>query len=175
MKSPKPTVVSVSELPSPIGTIHIGSLQDVIISVAFDSRSNQDMMIAYLQRYCPQLQIVPDQGFHEKVHRELIRYFEGAAKRFSVKTHLFGTQFQLQVWTALRTIPYGSTSSYKSISEMVGNPNATRAVGGAVGRNPLPIIIPCHRVIGESGSLVGFGGGIDRKRALLRLEGSLLV
>lgn len=175
MKTSKPTVVSVSELPSPVGTLHIGSLQDSIIYVAFDSRSNQNMMIDYLQKYCPNLQIVPDRGHHEKVHRELIRYFEGSGKRFTVKTHLFGTEFQLQVWTALRTIPYGSTTTYKTVSEMIGNPNATRAVGGAVGRNPIPILIPCHRVIGENGSLVGFGGGIDRKRKLLRLEGSLLV
>jgi O-6-methylguanine DNA methyltransferase len=175
MKSSKPTVVSVSELTSPVGALHIASLQDVVISIAFDSRENQDAMLAYLQRYCPQYQLEPDQGHHEKVHRELIRYFEGAAKRFTVKTHLFGTQFQMQVWTALRSIPYGTTTTYKAVSEMVGNPNAMRAVGGAVGKNPIPVIIPCHRVIGEDGSLVGFGGGIDRKRSLLRLEGSILV
>jgi methylated-DNA-[protein]-cysteine S-methyltransferase len=175
MKSTKPTVVSVSELPSPVGTLRIGSLQDVIITIAFDSKENQDDMEAYLIRYCPRLEIVPDQGFHEKIHRELMRYFEGTGKKFTVKTHLFGTEFQLQVWTALRTISYGTTSSYKAISEMIGNPNATRAVGGAVGRNPIPIVIPCHRIIGENGSMVGFGGGIDRKRKLLRLEGSLLM
>ena len=175
MKAPKATVVSISELPSPVGNLHIASLQDVLCYVAFDSRQNRDGMTAYLKRFCPGLQTEPDRGYHEKIHRELMRYFEGTGKKFTLKTHLFGTEFQLQVWTALRTIPYGSTTTYKAVSEMIGNPQATRAVGGAVGKNPIPVIIPCHRVIGENGGLVGFGGGIERKRKLLRLEGSLLV
>ena len=103
------------------------------------------------------------------------RYFEGKLKKFRIKTVLHGTEFQLQVWTALRSIPYGTTTTYKAIAEDIGNPDATRAAGGAIGKNPLPVIIPCHRVIGVDGSLVGFEGGIERKKILLRLEGALLV
>ena len=85
----------------------------------------------------------------------------------------FGTTFQQQVWQQLRHIAAGSTSTYGAIARALGNPNAMRAVGAAVGRNPISIIVPCHRVLGSNGSLTGFAGGLDRKQALLRLEGLL--
>ena len=84
-----------------------------------------------------------------------------------------GTEFQLRVWRELAQIPFGSTRSYAQLAQRLGNPNGTRAVGAANGRNPLPIVLPCHRVIGADGGLTGFGGGLPVKAALLRLEGAL--
>ena len=89
---------------------------------------------------------------------------------FYLDLHLQGTPFQMKVWQALREIPYGRTASYGEIARKIGSPGASRAVGGANHRNPLPIVIPCHRVIGANGRLVGFGGGLEIKEALLRLE-----
>lgn len=102
--------------------------------------------------------------------RELDLYFSGRLRVFSVKVDPGGTQFQRKVWAALQTIPYGETRSYAQQARAIGAPRATRAVGAANGRNPIPVIIPCHRVIGADGSLVGFGGGIERKQILLTLE-----
>jgi len=102
--------------------------------------------------------------------RQLQAYFAGELKSFDVPLEIAGTEFQKRVWSALRTIPYGQTRSYSAIAAQIGAPRAVRAVGAANGRNPIPIIVPCHRVIGASGSLVGFGGGLDWKRLLLNLE-----
>jgi methylated-DNA-[protein]-cysteine S-methyltransferase len=105
---------------------------------------------------------------------QLREYFAGARETFSVPLRPAGTPFQLSVWRALDEIPYGHTRTYRDIACSIGRPTATRAVGAANGQNPLPIFVPCHRVIGSNGSLTGFGGGLDVKRALLRLEGVLL-
>lgn len=102
--------------------------------------------------------------------RELDAYFAGKLKAFSVALKPSGTPFQQKVWMALRKIPYGATRSYGQQAQAIGAPNASRAVGLANGKNPIPIIVPCHRVIGASGSLTGFGGGIPRKKYLLDLE-----
>ena len=109
-----------------------------------------------------------------EAERQLREYFGGERESFSVPLRLVGTAFQLSVWQALKKIPYGRTRSYREIARSIGRPTATRAVGAANGQNPLPIFVPCHRVIGSNGSLTGFGGGLDVKLALLRLEGVLL-
>jgi methylated-DNA-[protein]-cysteine S-methyltransferase len=101
---------------------------------------------------------------------QLDEYFAGARRQFEIPLHPSGTPFQLKVWEQLREIPYGETISYGTLARRVASPNASRAVGLANGRNPLAIIIPCHRVIGANGSLTGYGGGLDRKRFLLGLE-----
>ena len=103
---------------------------------------------------------------------QLRAYFAGDLRSFDVPLEIAGTDFQQRVWKALRTIPYGETRSYSQIAGQIGSPRAVRAVGAANGRNPIPIIVPCHRVIGASGSLVGFGGGLEWKRFLLDLEAS---
>ena len=108
----------------------------------------------------------------QRARRQLEEYFAGTRRTFDLELHVVGTSFQLQVWKALRGIPYGETLSYAGLAERIGQPSACRAVGAANGRNPLPIIVPCHRVIGSNGTLVGFGGGLDVKRALLALERS---
>lgn len=116
----------------------------------------------------------PDWIFNEKpfaaARQQLKQYFAGERKEFDLPLHLTGTEFQIQVLEELQRIPYGETTSYGDIAKRIGRPKAVRAVGAANGRNPLPIIIPCHRVIGSGGDLTGFGGGLDTKEALLRLE-----
>lgn len=106
------------------------------------------------------------------VFRQLDEYFAGTRKAFDFPYRLHGTPFQKAVWAALREIPYGETRSYKDIAKAVGRPNAFRAVGMANHANPIFIAIPCHRVIGTNGSLVGYGGGLEMKKALLELERS---
>ena len=116
----------------------------------------------------------PDWIFNEKpfatARQQLREYFTGKRKTFDLPLRLTGTEFQVQVLEELQRIPYGETVSYGAIAQRIGRPKAVRAVGAANGRNPLPIVIPCHRVIGCSGDLTGFGGGLDTKEALLRLE-----
>ena len=104
------------------------------------------------------------------VIRQLSEYFAGNRKQFDIPLAMRGTPFQLDVWRALQRIPYGETRSYEEIASTIGRPTATRAVGAANGANPIPIIVPCHRVIGKNGALTGFGGGIPVKRRLLDLE-----
>lgn len=105
-----------------------------------------------------------------RVISQLKEYFAGRLHTFTIPLSLQGTPFQLSVWHALQTIPYGVTTSYGSIAKKIGNPKASRAVGAANGLNPVSIITPCHRVIGQSGKLVGYGGGLPIKSALLELE-----
>ncbi|GLQ97693.1 methylated-DNA--[protein]-cysteine S-methyltransferase [Dyella mobilis] len=101
---------------------------------------------------------------------QLEEYFAGERQHFDLPLHPLGTPFQIQVWHALAKIPYGSTISYAELARRIGQPLAVRAVGAANGRNPLPIVLPCHRVIGSDGSLTGFGGGLPTKRFLLGME-----
>jgi methylated-DNA-[protein]-cysteine S-methyltransferase len=112
-----------------------------------------------------------DDAFADAVE-QLAAYFAGDLTEFDLDLELAGTSFQRRVWSALRTIPYGETRSYGEIATQIGAPGASRAVGLANGHNPIGIIVPCHRVIGANGSLTGYGGGLDRKRALLALEKS---
>ena len=104
---------------------------------------------------------------------QLSEYLRGERKKFDIPFRMRGTEFQIQVWKVLQNIPYGETRGYKQIAEAIGNPKAVRAIGMANNRNPLLIVIPCHRVIGKDGSLVGYGEGIEMKEFLLRLEKSL--
>ena len=116
----------------------------------------------------------PDWIYNEKPFaaalQQLTEYFAGERRTFDLPLKLSGTEFQMSVLQALQEIPYGETTSYADIAERVGRPKAVRAVGAANGRNPIPIIVPCHRVIGSNGDLTGLGGGLDTKEALLRLE-----
>jgi methylated-DNA-[protein]-cysteine S-methyltransferase len=116
----------------------------------------------------------PDAKPFAEAIRQLRSYFAGERKDFDLPLILEGTDFQLSVWHNLRKIPYGETISYLQLAEKIGNPKAVRAVGLANGANPIPIIIPCHRVIGSNGSLTGFGGGLPAKQKLLALESSQL-
>jgi methylated-DNA-[protein]-cysteine S-methyltransferase len=112
----------------------------------------------------------PDDGPFDEVRRQLDEYFAGDRTSFDVAVEPHGTPFQLAVWSALVDIPYGQTTNYGSVAARIGQPAAARAIGGASGRNPVSIIIPCHRVVGADGSLTGYGWGIERKAWLLELE-----
>ena len=145
---------------SPIGPIGIESADDAITQIVFrakgESRNLSRGDIAH------------------EAHRQLDEYFGGRRTTFELPLAPRGTAFQQDVWSALRRIPYGDTVSYAELAKTIGRPAAVRAVGAANGQNPIPIVIPCHRVIGTDGKLVGFGGGLDAKRYLLGLErGSL--
>ena len=107
----------------------------------------------------------------KETERQLLEYFAGQRRRFELELDFAGTDFQIRVWHALLTIPFGETRSYRDIAVQIGQPTAVRAVGAANGRNPISIIAPCHRVIGSSGSLTGFAGGLAAKQLLLSLEG----
>ena len=106
----------------------------------------------------------------DRAMEQLREYFSGQRKQFELPYELRGTEFQKKVWAALEAIPYGQTRSYREIAQAVGNPKAVRAVGAANGKNPMWVVVPCHRVIGADGGLTGYAGGVELKRALLELE-----
>ena len=115
-----------------------------------------------------------DDELFADAREQLEQYFRGERRDFDLPIQLDGNRFELSVWSALRSIPYGETASYGEIARALGHPDAPRAVGAANGRNPVAIIVPCHRVIGADGSLTGYGGGLERKRFLLELEAGVL-
>ncbi|WP_456295081.1 methylated-DNA--[protein]-cysteine S-methyltransferase [Vibrio sp. AK197] len=115
----------------------------------------------------------PEHTVLREARRQLEQYFLGQRRVFELPLAAKGTPFQQQVWQALTTIPYGHVWSYQQLAQAIGNPKAVRAVGLANGKNPLSVIVPCHRVIGKNGKLTGYAGGVDRKQQLLRLEGYL--
>jgi methylated-DNA-[protein]-cysteine S-methyltransferase len=112
----------------------------------------------------------PDGSPFSETVGELREYFDGRRRQFETPLAMHGSEFERRVWEALREIPYGETVSYGELARSLGQPSAARAVGLANGRNPIAVIVPCHRVIGADGSLTGYGGGLERKRALLELE-----
>jgi methylated-DNA-[protein]-cysteine S-methyltransferase len=117
----------------------------------------------------------PESPLLETAKTQLDEYFQGARNNFELPLSLTGTPFQQLVWNALKAIPYGTTTSYGAIANAIDRPRAVRAVGRAIGSNPIPLIIPCHRVIGAGGKLTGFSGGLDRKRWLLNREDAVLT
>jgi len=120
------------------------------------------------------VRILPDDDPNERALLEIHEYLRGERRTFDLPLDLLGTAFQRSVWSAISSIPYGGTMSYFEIAHAIGNPHALRAVGQATGANPVPIVIPCHRVIGKSGQLTGFAGGLPLKEQLLSIErGSL--
>ncbi len=129
---------------------------------------------AEAERLAPQQPAREDDAAFALLLRQLGEYFCGQRRSFELTLDLKGSAFQLAVWAAVRAIPYGKLRSYRQIADTLGQPRGARAVGQAVGTNPVPLVIPCHRVIGADGQLVGFGGGMDLKARLLRLEGHTL-
>lgn len=114
--------------------------------------------------------IIQETDVIKEAHRQFSEYLKGERKEFDIPFRMKGTEFQKRVWNALCEIPYGETRSYKQIAEAIGNPKAVRAVGMANNKNPLLVVVPCHRVIGANGRLVGYAGGLDKKAFLLHLE-----
>ena len=153
--------VFYTQMECPVGPLLLAGDKDSLRFVSFGNSR---------RRVIPRPDWKEDKGPFADVVRQLREYFGGKLKEFDVPLTLEGTEFQRRVWTSLLAIPYGETVSYAQLAERIGNPKAVRAVGLANGSNPIPIIIPCHRVIGSDGSLTGFGGGLDTKKALLALE-----
>ena len=155
---------------SPLGRYVLVSSERGVICAAPEHRA-----AARLARWEKEgIEIRDGDGHNREAAAQLDEYFAGTLRQFSVLLDLRGTAFQREVWELLREIPYGETCSYSQIARALGRPGASRAVGRAAGTNPVAIIVPCHRVIGAGGELVGYGGGLERKRALLELEASVL-
>ena len=153
-------------MPSPIGELLLTSNGTQLTGVYMQQHRHGPDRAAGWQR---------DDAKLADAMRQLREYFDGKRTRFDIPCAPAGTAFQQRVWAALTTIPFGTTVSYADIARSIGNPKGVRAVGLANGRNPISIIVPCHRVIGSDGSLTGYGGGIERKEWLLRHEGVLLA
>lgn len=148
--------------PSPIGPLIVVCEDGHLTGLMFDGDP-------LLQKRLPQMDL-EQQRIFGPVYEQLDAYFAGKLRRFELPLKLNGTPFQVSVWESLVQIPYSQTWSYSQLAQKVGQPKAMRAVGAANGRNPIVIIVPCHRVIGANGSLTGFGGGLPRKKFLLDLE-----
>src|SRR5437899_10094938 len=161
----KVSAVCSTTFESAVGTLLLAGDANALRLVSFESSKHAAP---------PQADWTQDRAPFTEVIRQLQAYFRGELKEFDLPLALEGTEFQLRVWNTLRTIPYGETISYAQLAERLGNPKAVRAVGLANGSNPIPIVIPCHRVIGSDGSLTGFGGGLSTKKMLLELESKQL-
>jgi methylated-DNA-[protein]-cysteine S-methyltransferase len=152
-------------VPSPVGPLRLVASEQGLSAIRWE-KADPD-------RGRPEtLEADADHPILLETERELAAYFAGTRETFSVPLDFVGTAFQKKVWKALITIPYGETRSYGQIAAQIGHPQAVRAVGAANGRNPIPIIAPCHRVIGANGKLTGFAGGLEIKAVLLELESS---
>lgn len=149
-------------LESPIGELAVVASDLGVCGILWQGERPEDCGLVSVEGSSPVL---------HKAIAQLREYFAGRRREFDLPLDFRGTAFQQQVWRALLTIPFGQTRSYGQMAAQIGRPQASRAVGAANGRNPIPIIVPCHRVIGASGSLTGFGGGLDIKVRLLALEG----
>ena len=149
-------------LDSPIGQLRLVSDGQHITAIEFEGMHHTD------QRDTEQ-----KDGPLEECARQLGEYFNGTRRDFDLPLAPGGTEFQNAVWDALREIPYGALRSYRDVAESLANPKAVRAVGAANGRNPIPIVVPCHRVVGSDGALTGFAGGLAAKKKLLELEGAI--
>lgn len=161
-----PSHTQTSHMNSPLGQITLAACNNQLVGIWLDG-----------QAHWPDLSnCVPDTGqpVLQQAKAQLQDYFAGQRQQFDLPLTLAtGTAFQQSVWQALLAIPFGATCSYGQLASRIGKPSAVRAVGAAVGRNPLTIIVPCHRVIGTDGSLTGYAGGLNRKTTLLQLEGVL--
>ncbi len=153
--------LAYAHLPSPIGALLLAGDGEGLRLISFPEGSRAVGPAAGWRR---------DDALFAGVSAQLRAYFAGELQEFDVPLAPAGTRFQSAVWAALRRIPYGETASYGEVAGMIGRPTACRAVGAANGANPIPIIVPCHRVVGSSGALTGFGGGVETKRFLLDHE-----
>ena len=150
---------------TPLGKLLLARTATGLAGVWFEGQKHHPAPLGAAHR--------PHDALLRRAAEQLLAYFAGGALEFDVPLDLRGTPFQRSVWQALLAIPGGETRSYGEIAKALGTPSAVRAVGAAVGRNPVSVIVPCHRVVGSDGSLTGYAGGVDRKRALLVLERAL--
>jgi O-6-methylguanine DNA methyltransferase len=159
---------------SKIGTIYIASTDKGVCKICIPKETKKDFF-SWLRTNFDDDDVVDNKSRNKEVIDQLTRYFNGKLAKFSAPIDLIGTSFQLRVWKELRNIPYGTTISYKQLARRAGVPRGFQAVGLANSCNPIPIIVPCHRVIGSDGSLTGYAAGIKTKEFLLRAEGAILI
>ncbi len=159
-------------LDTPVGPLFIGGSEEGVHVIKFvDQRESEAVLVSEVEAAAGEPAQRGGPGSDEAV-RQLEEYFAGSRTEFDLPLAPRGTPFQLKVWMALRSIPPGETTSYGAIAEEIGKPSASRAVGAANGKNPISIVVPCHRVIGANGTLTGYGGGLERKAWLLDHETS---
>jgi O-6-methylguanine DNA methyltransferase len=161
-----------SSLESPIGKLELMTTKNGL-AVLHLGRLTRRRLEGWARRCFPDAAIVDARKEHRLLAGQLREYFSGRRRIFDIPLDMRGSEFQKAVWTAVANIPFGSTVTYGEIAHLMGRPRASRAVGAANGANPIPIVVPCHRVIGSNGSLTGYGGGLARKRWLLAHEGVL--
>lgn len=168
----KTPYIFAGEVDSPLGTLTVASTKEGICDLSFGTFQDTAPSIqSWAKKHLLKSELKYDPASIEGVVEQLNEYFEGKRKSFELPLYLCGSPFQLKVWEALQQIPFGETKTYKDVAQMIGKPKAVRAVGAANNKNPIPIIIPCHRVIGSNGTLVGYAGGLEKKHRLLQLEG----
>ncbi|MEE2702801.1 MAG: methylated-DNA--[protein]-cysteine S-methyltransferase [Myxococcota bacterium] len=161
---------AVTELDAPVGRLRLVASERGLARLGLP-RGGDHGFSGWIRRRLPDAEEVASLPVLERASRELDEYFSGRRMVFEVPLDLHGTPFQIQVWNALREIPFGQTRTYAEIGRAVGRPGAARAVGTANASNPIPLIVPCHRVIAAGGKLGGYAGGLAIKRRLLALEG----
>lgn len=157
-----------------LGTVYVASTEKGICKLAIPAESKRDFM-AWLERTADGGTITENHRRHRRFVEELNRYLSQRLVKFTTRLDPIGTEFQKQVWKELRKVRYGTTITYKDLARRVGRDGAFQTVGRANGANPLPIVIPCHRIVGSDRGLVGYAAGIKTKEFLLRLEGALLI
>ncbi|MCF8777223.1 methylated-DNA--[protein]-cysteine S-methyltransferase [Vibrio sp. IRLE0018] len=150
-----------TQMDSPLGVVTIQAVDEGLVGIWFEQHTTKPQMLGEVSTSHPVL---------VKAVLQLTQYFEGTRQQFELPLAANGTDFQRQVWHALSQIPYGESCSYQDLANAIGNPKAVRAVGLANGKNPISIVVPCHRVIGKNGKLTGYAGGVERKQQLLALE-----
>jgi len=158
-------LVAQARFDTPLGPVTAAATDEGLAGLWFDAQAHHPGPLA--------VPVEPRHPVLAFAQRELAAYWRDARSEFTVPLDLAGTPFQSRVWQALRRIRAGTTSTYMAIATAAGTPSAARAAGAAIGRNPVSVIVPCHRVLGGNGALTGYAGGIERKRALLEREGAL--
>lgn len=169
-KSKEKSIILITRLTSPLGPMLIGATEEGVCLLEFiDQKRLENTLNKLSQKLNAQI-LIGESEHIQQAKKELTAYFQGSRKKFEVKIHLIGTDFQKLVWTSLLQIPYGTTSSYQTQAITINHPKAIRAMASANGKNPISIIVPCHRVIGSNGDLRGYSGGLERKRWLIEHE-----
>jgi methylated-DNA-[protein]-cysteine S-methyltransferase len=167
-------MVYCTSFDSKIGLIYVASTEKGVCKTSVPRQSRKDFL-KWLHDHFEDSEVVDNKSRNKDVMDQLSRYFNGKLAKFTCSLDLIGTPFQVRVWKELSKIPYGTTITYKQLARRLGTSKGFQAVGRANASNPLPIIIPCHRVIGTDGSLVGYSSGIKTKEFLLKLEGALMI
>jgi methylated-DNA-[protein]-cysteine S-methyltransferase len=171
---PDSRVIRWTEMDSPVGGIRVAATTKGVCRLDFAKGEERWLHLEHwAKEWLGRVRLERNDEALLPVTRQLQEYFEGKRRSFDVELDLYGTSFQKLVWAQLLTIPYGQLRSYKEVAQGMGAAKAVRAVGGANNKNPVAIIVPCHRVVGSNGSLVGYGAGLKIKEFLLQLEGSL--